>query len=94
MENIPEAITAKEGKDLEIKDSKQFELTLEKDKFQIEIGKINNKKNIIIKASTISGVTDIFFENLFNLEDLVKLDKTFRAYDEIRRNILSFTCLF
>ena len=49
MENIPEAITAKEGKDLDLKDAKKYQLSLDKDLFQIEIVKLINKKILLLK---------------------------------------------
>lgn len=36
MEDIPEAITSKEAKILELKETKEFKLTYEKDLFQIK----------------------------------------------------------
>ena len=51
------------------------------------------KKKIIIHISKINELVDIFYENEFTFDDLLKLDKTFRIcdeLDEIFKNIITF----
>ena len=88
MENISEAITAKEGKELEMKDFKEFKLSSEKDTFQIKIGKNLSKNTIIFHALKLNELVENFYENGFTFDELVKLDKTFRAYDELEEIFL------
>ena len=83
MENIPGAITAKEGKELELKNSKEYKLNFDKDIFQVNLAKNESENKIIIHSMKISGIVDIFYESEFTFDDLLKLDKTFRACDEL-----------
>ena len=94
MENISEAITAKEGKELEMKDFKEFKLSSEKDTFQIKIGKNLSKNKIIFHALKLNELVENFYENGFTFDELVKLDKTFRAYDELEEIFLIFLNIF
>ena len=94
MENISEAITAKEGKELEMKDFKEFKLSSEKDTFQIKIGKNLSKNTIIFHALKLNELVENFYENGFTFDELVKLDKTFRAYDELEEIFLIFLNIF
>ena len=83
MEDIPPPLTTMKAKNLELLEAKDFTLNFNKDIFQVKIGKDIEKKYIIIKISKISELVDVFYENKFNFDELVKFDKTFRAYDEL-----------
>ena len=83
MEDIPEAITAKEAKILELKETKEFKLTYEKDLFRIKTAKIERSNKIMIQATKINELVDRFYSNDFAFEDFTKLDRIFRAYDKL-----------
>ena len=93
MENIPGAITAKEGKELELKNAKEYKLNFDKDIFQVNLAKNESENKIIIHSMKISGIVDIFYESEFTFDDLLKLDKTFRACDELDE-FLKFWSIF
>jgi len=94
MEDIPGAITAKEGKELAMKDFKEFKLNSEKDTFQIKIGKNESKNKIIFHALKLNELVQNFYENSFTFDELVQLDKTFRAYDELEEIFLIILNIF
>ena len=75
MENIPGAITAKEGKELELKNAKEYKLNYDKDIFQVKLAKNESKNKIIIHKKKINGIVDFFYENEFTFDDLLKLDR-------------------
>ena len=93
MECVPESITPKEEKKLKLVDAMEYKLDADKDIFQVKVGKNEKKNKIIIHISKINELVDIFYENEFTFDDLLKLDKTFRIcdeLDEIFKNILTF----
>ena len=93
MECVPESITPKEEKKLKLVDAMEYKLDADKDIFQVKVGKNEKKNKIIIHISKINELVDIFYENEFTFDDLLKLDKTFRIcdeLDEIFKNILVF----
>ena len=94
MEDIPGAITAREGKELKMKDFKDFKLSSEKDTFQIKVGKNESKNKIIFHALKLIELVENFYENSFTFDELVKLDKTFRAYDELEEIFLIILNIF
>jgi len=78
MECVPESITPKEEKKLKLVDAMEYKLDADKDIFQVKVGKNEKKNKIIIHISKINELVDIFYENEFTFDDLLKLDKTFR----------------
>ena len=86
--------TPKGGEESKLEDEKEFQLTKDKDIFEVKIGKEIEKKNIIIKASKISKIVDVFYENKFSFDELIKLDKTFRAYDELEEIFIVLITFF
>ena len=93
MECVPESITPKEEKKLKLVDAMEYKLDADKDIFQVKVGKNEKKNKIIIHISKINELVDIFYENEFTFDDLLKLDKTFRIcdeLDEIFKNIITF----
>jgi len=94
MENISEAMTLKEEKEMEIKDAKAYKLNVNKDVFELKIAKSRSKTNIIIQISKISELINSFYENAFTFEDLLKLDKTFRACDDLNEIYEIFLTFF
>ena len=94
MEDIPEAITSKEAKILELKETKEFKLTYEKDLFQIKTAKIERSNKIMIQATKINELVDRFYSNDFTFEDFTKLDRIFRAYDKLEEIYEIITTFF
>ena len=72
-----------EEQQLNIIDEKEYKLNTIEDSFQIKIAKNGSKNKIIIKISKINKLTDFYYENIFNFDELLNLDKMFRAYDEL-----------
>ena len=69
----------------------EYNLLKDKDTYQVQTGK--NENQIIIKVSKVNELSDIFYQNIFTLEQFSKLDKSFRVYDEIKElyaNLESF----
>jgi len=94
MEDIPQAITPKEEKDMKLIEEKEFQLNFNEDIFILKIGENMSKKNIIMKISNTTKLEDIFYEHYFDFDELVKLDRTFRSYDELEEIFSSLiTCL-
>ena len=94
MEDIPQAITPKEEKDMKLIEEKEFQLKFNEDIFILKIGENMSKKNIIMKISNTTKFEDIFYEHYFDFDELVKLDKTFRLYDELEEIFSTLiTCL-
>ena len=94
MEDIPQAITPKEEKDMKLIEEKEFQLNFNEDIFILKIGENMSKKNIIMKISNTTKLVDIFYEHYFDFDELVKLDKTFRLYDELEEIFSTLiTCL-
>ena len=83
MESISPPLISTKPKDIELQEAKDFTINFNKDTFQVKIGKDTEKKYIIIKISKTSELVDVFYENKFNFDELVNLDKKFRAYDEL-----------
>ena len=77
-----EAITPKEIKESVMKDSKDYKINSEKDLFQVKIGKNESNNKIIFRVLKLNEIIENFYEQGFSFDELVKLDKTFRAYDE------------
>jgi hypothetical protein len=92
MENVPEALTAKEGE--EMQDSKEYKINSEKDTFQVKIGKNKLKNKIIFRALKTNELVENFYEHNFSFEEIVQLDKTFRAYDELDEIFLILLNIF
>ena len=94
MEDIPQAITPKEEKDMKLIEEKEFQLNFNEDIFILKIGENMSKKNIIMKISNTTKLEDIFYEHYFDFDELVKLDRTFRLYDELEEIFSTLiTCL-
>ena len=83
MECAPRVLTTKEGKELQLKEAKEFDIIIEKDTFHLKVAKIKDKNSIIIYATKINQLSDFFYESILSFDDFVKLDKIFRAYDEL-----------
>ncbi len=94
MDNIPEAITAKEGKEIELLEGKEYSINSEKDSFQVKIAKNKDQNKIFIKLSKLNELIDIFYETTLTLEEMMKLDKMFRAYDDLEELYESFKAFF
>ena len=86
--------TPKGGEESKLEDEKEFQLAKDKDIFEVKIGKEIEKKNIIIKASKISKIVDVFYENKFSFDELIKLDKTFKVYDELEEIFIVLITFF
>ena len=80
MEDIPQAITPKEEKDMKLIEGKEFQLNFNEDIFILKIGENMSKKNIIMKISNNTKIENIIQQNYFDFDKLVKLDITFRYY--------------
>jgi len=94
MEDIPQAMTPKEEKDMKLIEEKEFQLNFNEDIFILKIGENMSKKNIIMKISNTTKLVDIFYEHYFDFDELVKLDRTFRLYDELEEIFSTLiTCL-
>ena len=94
MEDIPQAITPKEEKDMKLIEEKEFQLNFNEDIFILKIGENMSKKNIIMKISNTTKLEDIFYEHYFDFDELVKLDKTFRSCDELEEIFSSLIACF
>ena len=57
---LKKALTAKEGIELDLKEVKEFELSLNNDIFKLKLAKTNNIKDIIFQTSKINQMIDIF----------------------------------
>ena len=80
---MSEAITPKEVKESVMKDSKDYKINSEKDLFEVKIGKNESNNKIIFRALKLNELIENFYEQGFSFDELVKLDRTFRAYDEL-----------
>ena len=58
--NDKKALTAKEGIELDLKEVKEFELSLNNDIFKLKLAKTNSIKDIIFQTSKINQMIDIF----------------------------------
>ena len=69
----------------------EYNLAKDKDVYKAQIGKNENK--IIIKISKENELSETFYQDIFTLDQFLKLDKSFRIYDEIKElyaNLESF----
>ena len=80
MESNLKSVTPKG--DIKQKDNlKVFKLYLKKDLYKVTIS--NNGEAITFNAMKTNKMDDIFYESTYKFEELVKLEKSLRAYDTI-----------
>ena len=86
-EEAPTPLILKPEKE-EFKDIKKYNIFLDKQEFQIQLGKLSSK--IIFKMKEKNSINNYYYKSDFTLEDLKKINKLFRifysiteAFDEI-----------
>ena len=75
-------------------DKKEFKLSNEKVEYIVEIGKISSTENLGIKLKENLTSTKVYYSNVFNLEELRNIHKSFRAFDNINEAVSNIQDIF
>ena len=74
---------AKPENNITLLDKKEFKITNEKVEYIVEIGKLSSTENLGIKLKENTSSTKVYYSNVFNLEELRNIHKSFRVFDNI-----------
>ena len=85
---------AKAENDLTLLDKKEFKLSNEKVEYIVEIGKLSSTENLGIKLKENISSIKVYYSNIFNLEELRNIHKSFRAFDNINEAVTYIQDIF
>ena len=96
MESAPKILITKEDKERQLKGVKEFKfnMTIDKDTFQLKLAETKDKNSIIIQVCKINQLSYIFYESILSFDDFIKLDKIFSEYDELDEILLMIVNCF
>ena len=75
-------------------DKKEFKLSNEKVEYTVEIGKLSSTENLGIKLKENISSIKVYYSNVFNLEELRNIHKSFRAFDNINEAVTNIQDIF
>ena len=85
---------AKQENNIKLLDKKEFKLSNEKVEYIVEIGKISSTENLGIKLKENISSIKVYYSNIFNLEELRNIHKSFRAFDNINEAVSNIQEIF
>ena len=85
---------AKAENDLTLLDKKEFKLSNEKVEYIVEIGKLSSTENLGIKLKENISSVKVYYSNIFNLEELRNIHKSFRVFDNINEAVTNIQVIF
>ena len=85
---------SKSENNLSFIDKKEFKLSNEKVEYIVEIGKLSSTENLGIKLKENISSTKVYYSNIFNLEELRNIHKSFRMFDNINEAISNIQDIF
>ena len=85
---------SKSENNLSFIDKKEFKLSNEKVEYIVEIGKLSSTENLGIKLKENISSTKVYYSNIFNLEELRNIHKSFRAFDNINEAVSNIQDIF
>lgn len=93
---IPESKTPGEitPESLILSPTKEYELFIDNKKYIIEIGESQNSEKLRFKLKELSSLSNIYYQNFYSLQDLQKINKVFRYFDNIKEAISSIGEIF
>ena len=96
MESAPKILITKEDKERQLKGVKEFKfnMTIDKDTFQLKLAETKDNNSIIIQVCKINQLSYIFYESILSFDDFIKLDKIFSEYDELDEILLMIVNCF
>ena len=80
--------------DLSFIDKKEFKLLNEKIEYKVEIGKLSSSEKLVITLKENISPIKVYYSNIFNLEELRNIHKSFRAFDNINEAVTNFQDIF
>ena len=92
METQTAAPSLKTKSDFDSK--KEFQLSINKRDFLIQISKPSDTEKLYINVKELSSISNIYYEEYFTLEQLKKLNKSFRYFDNIEEVVLNIYQIF
>ena len=85
---------AKPENDLTLLDKKEFKISNEKVEYIVEIGKLSSTENLGIKLKENISSVKVYYSNIFNLEELRNIHKSFRVFDNINEAVTNIQVIF
>ena len=86
--------SAKPENNSSFKDKKEFKLSNEKVEYIVEIGKLSSTENLGIKLKENISSIKVYYSNIFNLEELRNIHKSFRVFDNINEAVTNIQEIF
>ena len=80
--------------DLTLLDKKEFKISNEKVEYIVEIGKLSSTENLGIKLKENISSVKVYYSNIFNLEELRNIHKSFRVFDNINEAVTNIQVIF
>ena len=91
---ISQITPAKPENNITFLDKKEFKLTNEKVEYIVEIGKLSSTENLGIKLKENISLIKVYYSNIFNLEELRNIHKSFRVFDNINEAVSNIQDIF
>ena len=91
---ISQITPAKPENNITLLDKKEFKLTNEKVEYIVEIGKLSSTENLGIKLKENISLIKVYYSNIFNLEELRNIHKSFRVFDNINEAVSNIQDIF
>ena len=85
---------SKPENDFSFLNKKEFKLSNEKVEYIVEIGKISSTENLGIKLKENISSIKVYYSNIFNLEELRNIHKSFRVFDNINEAVTNIQDIF